>query len=310
MKIWSLVVSVVVLLAGCAGASGTTPQQSGKLAVVASFYPLQFIAERVGGDHVNVTSLTQPGVEPHDLELAPSQVASVSKAGLVVYQKEMQPAVDKVVDSEKPRQVLEVTTVVPLHDHSDGDHADHEGHSADDGHDHEGGDPHTWLDPTTMTAYATAMATKLGEVDPANAADYQQRAAALVTELATLDQAYEKGLASCDRRTFITAHAAFSYLAERYKLEQVSIAGLSPDTEPSPARVAEVQRIAKEKGVTTIFYETLTSPAVARSIAGDLGLRTDVLDPIEGLTDQSRGKDYIAVMTANLAALRTANGCR
>jgi zinc transport system substrate-binding protein len=299
MKLWSFLIAGALALTGCAG---TPPQAQGddRVAVVASFYPLQFIAERVGGDRVTVTTLTQPGIDPHDLELAPRQVVSISRADLVVYQRGLQPGVDRVIATEQPATVLEVTTIVPLH----------EGGAAADGHDHEGGDPHTWLDPTAMVAYAKAMAETLAKVDPAHAADYTSRADRLAAELTALDASFTSGLASCDRRTFITAHEAFGYLAERYELTQVAIAGLAPDAEPSPARVAEVQRVARETGATTIFYETLTSPAVAKAVAGDLGLLTDVLDPLEGITADSRGTDYVSVMTANLAALRTANGCR
>ncbi len=306
MKLLGLGVAAVLALSACAGApAGTT----GKVDVVAAFYPLQYVVERVGGDRVAVTSLTQPGVEPHDVELTPSQVASVGKAKLVVYQKGMQAAVDKVVETQKPRDLIETTTVVPLHDHSHADEADHKEEAGHD-HEHEGGDPHTWLDPTTMAKYATAVAEKLAALDPSHATEYKERAAALAADMAKLDDAYSKGLTSCDRRAFVTSHEAFAYLAERYKLEQISIAGLSPEAEPTPARVAQVQKIAREKQITTVFYETLTSPAVAKAIAGDLGLKTDVLDPIEGITESSRGKDYIAVMNSNLTALRTANGCR
>ncbi len=303
MKIWAVLLTMTLALAGCSGA--TPAPMDGRVSVVASFYPLQFVVERVGGDLVSVTSLTQPGTDPHDVELTPSQVVTVSRARLVFYQKGMQPAVDKLIETEQPAQVLEATSIVPLHAHPEADAG-----PADADHDHEGGDPHTWLDPTTMVAYAKAVAAKLGELDPTHAQQYQDRAATVVRELTELDDAYAKGLATCERRTFVTAHTAFGYVAERYKLEQISIAGLAPDAEPTPARIAEVQRVARDARVTTIFYETLTSPAVAKAIAGDLGLRTDVLDPIEGLTEASRGKDYIAVMTANLAALRTANGCR
>lgn len=302
-RLSALLVSLALVLAGCAATPPSAPGD--RLRVVASFYPLQFVAERVGGDRVTVGSLTQPGVDPHDVELTPGQVASISKADLVFYQKGLQAAVDAVVESERPVHVVEATAIVPLHAH---EKADREQGQTDD-HGHAGADPHTWLDPTTMSAYATAIADALSQLDPAHAADFRQRADALSAELADLDGAFTKGLATCRLRTFVTAHAAFGYLAERYGLEQVSIAGLSPDAEPSPARVAEVQQIARRTGVTTIFYETLTSPAVAKSIAGDLGLRTDVLDPVEGISQQSRGQDYIAVMNSNLAALRTANGC-
>ena len=304
MKMWSGILAVLLALTGCA-ATPPTPAD-GRLAVVASFYPLQFVVERVGGDRVAVTTLTQPGVDPHDVELTPTQVAAISRAALVVYQKGLQAAVDRVVETEGPARVVEATEVVPLHDHPAGTEAA----PVDADHAHASADPHTWLDPTTMAAYGRAVAGALAAVDPGHAGEYAQRADSLAAELTTLDTAFSEGLASCDRRTFVTAHDAFGYLAERYGLTQVSIAGLAPDAEPSPARVAEVQRIAKQTRVTTIFYETLTSPAVATAIAGDLGLRTDVLDPLEGLTGESRGTDYIAVMTANLTALRTANGCR
>lgn len=286
-------------------ACSAPPSTDGRLPVVVSFYPLQFVAERVGGDKVAVSNLTTPGAEPHDLELTAKQVASLTRASLVVYQKGFQPAVDSAVADERPRRVLDVSTVVPLHEHETGDD---EGGAH--GHDHQGGDPHTWLDPSAMVAYATAVADALSAADPGHAGEYRQRADALVAELRDLDRAYADGLRTCDRRVFVTSHAAFGYLAERYDLEQVGIAGLEPGTEPSPARIAEVQRIVRERHVTTIFYETLASPKVAETMARDLGVKTAVLDPVEGLTPSSRGSDYLEVMRSNLAALKEANGCR
>jgi zinc transport system substrate-binding protein len=148
------------------------------------------------------------------------------------------------------------------------------------------------------------------ELSPERGTEFERNAQALDTDLTELDQAYAGTLSSCDRKEFITTHAAFGYLAKRYELTQIAISGLSPEAEPSPARVAAVQDEARRYKITTIFYETLVSPAVATSIAGDLGLRTDVLDPIEGITPESRGNDYLAVMESNLAALKIANGCR
>ena len=171
-------------------------------------------------------------------------------------------------------------------------------------------DPHVWLDPTNVARIAAAVAARLAEVDPAHRTDFEANLATLTADLTGLDHDFAQGLKTCARREFITSHAAFGYLARRYGLEQIAISGLSPEAEPSPARVAEVHNQAREHHITTIFYETLVSPAVAKSIAGDLGLRTDVLDPIEGITDQSRGSDYVAVMRSNLAALQEANECR
>ena len=297
-------------VAGCANAGPATTiktKQSGQLTIVAAFYPLQFVAQRVAGDHAMVANLTQPGAEPHDLELTPRQVASLTTASLVIYEKGFQPAVDEaVVQSENP-QVIETTTVVPLRPLAspDGD-LDHGGGSKDD---HSALDPHVWLDPTAVSRIARAVEQRLSTIDPDHAADYGRNADTLVKELDDLDQTFRSGLAHCVRTEFMTTHAAFGYLAERYHLTQIGISGLSPDSEPSPARIAEVQRVARDYGITTVFSETLASPAVAQAVAGDLGLATDVLDPIEGITSQSRGQDYLSVMSANLAALRKAGGC-
>jgi zinc transport system substrate-binding protein len=317
-----LVTSALLLAAGCGGTAdgtGAASGQPGQLEVVAAFYPFQFVAGRVAGPHASVTSLTQPGAEPHDLELTPRQVASISTADLVVYERTFQAAVDEAVDQSGTEHVLDTATVVPLEplgaaehqhegegdEHADGDHAE----EGEDGHDHGGLDPHVWLDPTRLATITTAVRDQLSAVDPDHATDYQANAAALEAELGALDQEFRTGLASCEREEFITTHTAFGYLARRYGLSQIGITGLSPDAEPSPARIAEVQHEAEEHGVTTIFYETLISPAIAEAIAGDLGLATDVLDPIEGITDSSRGQDYVAVMRSNLTALEKANGC-
>lgn len=316
----------LLLAAACSGTAGEpSSTQPGQLKVVTAFYPLQFVAERVAGQHAEVTSLTQPGAEPHDVELTPRQVASVTDADAVIYLKGFQPAVDEAVAQSGNSHVLDTTSVVPLqtvaeeHAHDHADESPDGGHSEDeqaageddegDGHDHGGLDPHVWLNPLNLVTITEAVVTQLADLDPDNAADYRAAGRALVGELGALDAAYETGLTTCERREFITSHAAFGYLAERYGLSQIGISGLTPDAEPSPARIAAVQAEATAHGITTIFYETLVSPAVARSIAGDLGLRTDVLDPIEAITAESRGDNYIAVMESNLVALRAANGC-
>ncbi len=301
----SVAALTVFALTGC---SPSSPRAGdGKLQVIASFYPFAFVAERVGGDRVDVTNLTQPGAEPHDLEHSPKQIASLGEADLVIYQHGFQPAVDAALQTVTAKRVVDTATFLTLRPATEQD--DHE-HTADDGHDHGALDPHTWLDPTNMVAITEHVRDALVAADPAAASTFQANASNLITDLKALDGEYTQGLKSCQRTVFITSHEAFGYLAKRYGLEQVGIRGIEPDTEPSAARIAEVQKIAREHGVTTIFFETLVSPAVAQSVAGDLGLVTDVLDPLEGLTDQSRGSDYLAVMRSNLTALQKANGCR
>lgn len=296
-------VAAGLVLAGCQSGP-TTP---GTVDVLASFYPLRLVSERIGGDHVMVQSLTPPGAEPHDVELSPAQVAKLSSADLVVYLSGFQAAVDDAIAQTGPQDVLDAAdevTLEPAHDHDE--HADEEEH-ADDGHEHGDLDPHFWLDPTRLAAVVPAVEQRLAALDPEHADEFAANAAALTQELTTLDEEYAAGLRTCEQRTFVTSHAAFGYLAERYDLEQVSISGVDPEAEPSPARLAEVEREVRARGVSTIFFETLVSPKVARTLAADLGVRTAVLDPIEGVTEE--GSDYFSVARDNLQALRVALSC-
>ena len=280
---------------------------SDKLDVVAAFYPLQFVAEQVGGDAVQVKSLAKPGAEPHDLELNAEQVAQIVDAKVVIYLEGFQPAVDEAVEQQGGDRAFDVSTAVPLLDASAGH--EHEGEPGHEEGEAEGGkDPHVWLDPTRLATIGEKVADRLGQADPDRAADYTARAARLRTDLDALDGEFAAGLKTCQRRELFTSHTAFGYLADRYDLEQIGITGLSPEDEPSPRRLKEVAEEAKEHKATTIFFETLVSPKVAETIAREVGATTAVLDPIEGLQPGSTD-DYFSVMRNNLAALKPALGC-
>ncbi|TYB98341.1 zinc ABC transporter substrate-binding protein [Micromonospora sp. WP24] len=290
------------------GPAGADPQ---RVDVVAAFYPLQFIAERIGGDAVRVTNLVKPGAEPHDLELTPSQVGEVSQAEVVVYLKGFQPALDEAVQQNAADRSFDVATVEPLRDAAAGGHQ-HEGEEGEEAEETAalgGKDPHFWLDPTRLATVADQLADRLGKADPDRAADFTSRAEALHADLAKLDTEYATGLKTCQRQEIVTSHTAFGYLAERYGLEQVGITGLTPESEPSPQRLAEVAEEAREHKTTTIFFETLVSPKIAETIAAEVGAKTAVLDPIEGLTEDGGSADYLSVMRTNLQALRTALVC-
>lgn len=272
--------------------------------IVTAFYALEYAATAVVGDAYEVENLTTPGVDAHDIELRPSQIAALADADLVIHLSGFQPAVDLAIEASGAAHVLDVADVLDLLGSDDHDH-DHDHGDADDDHDHDHGefDPHFWLDPVLMADVADAIAAELGDDAFATSAQSMR------VDMMELDQAFDEGLAQCERREFITSHAAFGYLAEAYGLVEIGINGITPNSEASPARIAEVHELALEHGVTTIFFETLASDAVAKSIAGDLGLVTAVLDPLEGLSDRSPGEDYAAIMHANLEALRTANDC-
>jgi zinc transport system substrate-binding protein len=270
-------------LVGC----GEAASGSDKPQVVASFYPLQFVAERIAGDHAEVSNLTEPGVEPHDLELSPRQAARLADADVVLYEQGLQPAVDEAVANDAPDHVVDAAEVVELH------HAD----------------PHFWLDPTLLARTAEAFTTSLKKADPDNAAAYTTANDELQAELRSLDQELTAGLEDCAIRTVVVSHDAFGYLGERYDLEIHPIAGLSPDAEPSARQIAELSDVIREEGVTTVFSERLASPRLAETLASDLEVSTAVLDPIEGLASQDATGDYLSLMRANLAAIQKAGSC-
>ena len=269
-----LILVSALLLAGCgAGGSG------GKNSVVAAFYPLAYAAERIGGPGFHVENLTPPGAEPHDLELTPREVGRIVNASVVLYLSHgFQPAVSKAVEQARGRKV-DVLAGLPLHRN----------------------DPHVWLDPLLFAR----IGTKIG-------AALRRSSSGFVADMGKLDEAYRSGLRDCKRREIVTSHAAFGYLAARYGLEQVAITGLAPESEPSPQQLAHVVEVVRRTHATTVFFETLVSPRLAETVAREVGARTAVLDPIEGLTpdEQKRGDDYLTLMRRNLVALRKALACR
>lgn len=292
MKTVLIFVAVLAVLApGCGGGRSA----DGRVAVVGAFYPLAEVAREVGGNRVSVRDLTPPGVEPHDLELTSDEVDDLIDAGLVVLMgRGFQPAVEDVAadrDAGTISVLADLAATSALEDRSL--------------------DPHVWLDPHLLAAIVQLVADGLTKVDPAGAATYKANAALYGKQLAKLDAEMRAGLSSCRHTEIVTAHAAFGWLAERYGLEQRAIAGLAPDQEPDPARLAELADLVRADGVTTIFTETLVAPDVARSLARESGVSTAVLNPLEGLSkdEVAAGDDYLSVMRTNLATLRTALVC-
>ena len=275
-----LIIFASVLLAGCGGAAG-----SGKKTIVAAFYPLAFAAARIGGSGFHVDNLTPPGSEPHDLELTPKAVARIESAGVILYLSHgFQPAVSKAVEQANGKRI-DVLAGLPLHQSNE------EGLTAD---------PHVWLDPVLFQRIVRKIGAALSRpVGP------------LVAQLRALDRDYRAGLRSCTRREIVTSHAAFGYLGRRYGLQQVPITGLAPESEPTAQQLAHVVDVVRRTHATTVFFETLVSPRLADTVAREVGAKTAVLDPIEGLTpsEESHGDTYLTLMRKNLAALREALGC-
>jgi len=302
-------------LVGCSSASGATDgaTDDGGTHVVASFYPLEWLSQQVAGDLATVSSLTPPGAEPHEYELTPQDVAEVSEADVVVYLGALQPSVDAAVEQQAGDRAFDAADAADLDLVYSPDHEEEHEHEHEDEDEGAGADgvtdPHFWHDPMRMAAVGEALAEQFGRVDGADAATYTANAAALRTRLEALDTEFRTGLAACASRDVVTSHSAFGYLADAFDLHQVGISGLAPDEEPGPGALTAATDFVRDHGVSTIYFETLVSPAVAETVARETGARTRQLDPIEGLTDQSQGDDYLELMRANLASLRAGQQC-
>jgi zinc transport system substrate-binding protein len=291
--------AVVVLVAALARpASPATPLD--RVRVIASFYPLYEFARQVGGDRVTVRNLVPPGAHAHDYEPTPRDVIALREAQVVIYNGAgFEPWVRRLLPRVPARVVkVEATAGLPLRRQASGPHRGEP-------------DPHVWLDPALAARQVEAILAGLVRADPPGRAIYEANAAAYQRQLASLHARVERTLGTCRKKVFVASHAAFAYFAARYGLTQVSISGLSPEAEPSPARIREIVRIARQHGVRVIYYETLVSPRVAATIAREVGARTLVLNPIEGLTaaEMRQGKHYIAVMEDNLRNLAQGLEC-
>lgn len=311
-----LILLVVVAVSGCAGraaAPARAPRAAAgadPIPVVASFYPLYEFAVRIGGQHASVRILVPAGAEPHDYEPTARDVADLMAAKMLVYNGAgFEPWVEKVVPS-LPGAVVKVnaTAGLPLVE------ADAEGEPNRRAAENRkaGFDPHVWLDPVLARQQADNILMGFLQADRDHRTAYERNASELKADLGALDARYRQTLQSCRRKVFITNHAAFGYLASRYGLTMLPVSGLSPETEPSPARLKEIVRLARQHGVRIIYFETLVSPRVAETIAREIGAQTRVLNPLEGLSpeEQRRGATYVRVMDENLRALADGLDCR
>lgn len=326
MRLPSLIALVLIALAGCQDAPKDAPKiaEAPKPLVVASFYPLYAFAREIAGGKAEVVSLVPPGVEPHDWEPAPRDVARVEKATLFIYNgADFDPGAARLAKTAAAagRAVAEATAGLsllpadqPAHEKEHGDTGHGHGHAQAKDADSKDRprDPHVWLDPTLAQAQVAIIRDALAKADPSNAQHYAAQATTYTTRLGGLHDAYSRGLAECKRREIVVSHAAFTYLAHRYRLLQVPVMGLAPQSEPSPAEIARVVRTVRRIKAKVIFFETLVSGRLADTLASEVGAKTMVLNPIEGLTpeEEKAGKDYVSLMEHNLENLRTALECR
>ena len=292
---WAVPVAVLSLVV--AGCTSTGSGGTGKVQATGETYPLSWIISAVGGDRVWVNTLVAPGSEPHGYELSPQQVTALGRSDLVVYVRTLATAVDDAVKAEPPKSAIDLTTVLPTRPAV-----------AQSGASGAGGiDPHLWLDPAPMPKVVDAVASQLSTLDPSGTSVYKANATALDARFATLASDYTRGLASCATTTLVVTHPAFGYLTDQYHLTEVGVSGVDEDTEPSPARLVEVEKIARAAKVSTVFYGDTSNPKIAQVIASSIGARTAELAVLE--SSAPAGEDYFTALQHNLATLKSGLGC-
>jgi len=295
-----------LLLTGCSQRELQTNIGQEKIQVYASIYPIYDFAQKIGRDRIDLKLVTPPGAEPHDWEPTAKSIAKMKEADVFIYNGAgFEGWVDKLV------QTIDSDSLIVVDASSGVELLEAKDHIHDHGHAQEHQvDPHIWLDPIRAKKQAENIKNAFIQADPANRAFYEKNYGAFSEEIESLHKQYKEVLSSVRRKEIIVSHAAFGYLAERYGLEQIPISGISPQEEPSPAKMAQITKLCRDRQVKYIFLETLASPKLAEVLANETGARTAVLNPMGGLTQQEidAGKDYFSIMKENLEVLKKALG--
>ncbi|MFC4777432.1 metal ABC transporter solute-binding protein, Zn/Mn family [Paenibacillus sp. GCM10023252] len=326
-------VLILSIITGCGSSSSSSSLVEGKTNVVTSFYPLYYMAEQIGGEHVHAVNLVPAGVEPHDWTPKSKDLSTASKAQLFLYNgaglegwvsdfleglpkdsklvtAEMSEGIELIEGDEEHADEEHAKEEHASEEHANEEHAkdDHasEEHAEEEGHDHEHGvDPHTWVSPKSALKMAENVKNSLIQVDSAHQADYEANYKQLESKLAALDHQFESQLSTTTRKDIVVSHQAFGYLTRDYGLNQIPIMGLAADAEPRAQDLLDITKFVKENGVQYIFFEELVSDELAKTLANEANVDTLVLNPVEGLTPQQEkeGKNYISLMEANLQNL-------
>ena len=301
-----------VLLTACGGQEKKEASSNEKIQVMTTFYPMYEFTKQVVGDKGDIELLIPAGTEPHDFEPSAKDLAKISDSDVFVYNSpELETWTDNLTDTidTKQTEIIQASKDIKLmegteHEHEeahDHDTQEHEEH----GHSHEL-DPHVWLDPALAIKEVETIRDQLSKKYPDDKAAFEKNAASYIDELKKLDEEFQTAFKDAKNKTFVTQHAAFGYLANQYGLTQEAIAGISPDQEPSPSRLSELKHYVDDNQVKVIYFEENASSKVAETLSKETGVKLEVLNPLESLTDKQikDGEDYLSVMRENLAALK------
>jgi len=296
--IFTLLMLSVFLVVGC---SNNTPVESGKLKVVASFYPMYDFTKNVGGDRIEVRSLIPTGVEPHEYEPTPQDIKDLNSANILV--------LNGVIESSWAPQLLEginnknlivvdTSKDIQLVGSMDADEP--------------GNDPHIWLDPVLAKKQVIAIRDALIQADPEGKEYYEKNAQDYISKLDTLDSEFRSTFETCQKKDVLITHATLAYFCKEYGCNQIPVEGVNAEGDPSPAVLAEIIKQAKEKNITTVFVENLMNPKSAKTIAEEINGKAVVFNSVHGLTseEEAKGENYLSQMQENVNIIKESLECK
>lgn len=304
-----IVLLLIATLSACNANNRAKTDGSGKVTVYTSFYIMYDFTLKIAGDRAEVINMVPAGTEPHDWEPSPKDITGLYNADLFIYSGcGMEGWVTKVLDSIRNADLITIEASRDIKHEL----IQHNGHDENGKQDHSfdenGYDPHVWLNPLYAKKQMEAIKDGLTGIDPDNRDFYRDNYEFYANKLDELDNAYRSAINEFSRKEIVVSHEAFGYLCNAYGLTQIAIEGISSESEPTPAKMAEIIDFVKENDVKVIFFEELASPKVAEAIARETGAKTALLNPIEGLSEENikAGGDYFSIMEENLQALKEA----
>lgn len=318
LKIFMFLIITSLVLGGCTNKPNTSEavegvgKEEGILKVYTSFYPYYDFAKNVGGDNIRLSTIVPTGTEPHSFEPSPKTIAELEKADVFIYNGlNMEPWLDKVLNLLEGSDiyVIDASSFVEVINYDEKHHDDnHDDHNHDHDHNHGKYDPHIWVDPINVIHISESIKDAFIKLDPNNQNDYEDKFNSFKGELEKLDKAFKEGLKDASQKKIIVSHSAFGYLAKRYGIEEIAVAGISPNAEPSPKRLAELTKLAQENEIDYIFFESLANVKTAEVLAKEANLEVLTLYNVEGLLEEQKnsGEDYISLMYKNLETLKKA----
>ena len=318
-----LLSAVALVAAACSGGDtdkeSTSNKEEDALSIYTTVYPLQYFAERIGGDHVDVSSIYPPGANEHTFEPTQKDMMALADADLFFYiGLGLEGFVEKAKTTLANEQVKLVATADDVseellhistgHVHAEGDGHDHEGeesHEEGEAHEH---DSHVWLSPIISKDLAAVIKDELVTAMPEHEEVFTENYDALAVELDDLNADFEAMAKNASKKTFFVSHAAFGYIAGHYGLHQVPVAGLNSQSEPSQKELMKIVDLAKEEKIKYIFFEQNVSSNLTEVIQKEVGAETMTLHNLSVLTpeDVANGETYFTLMNKNMEALKTA----